>query len=72
MGIAHTPHAYPDHHPFAAADLAFNECDAIVMTEKDAVKCEAFAADTHWALQVDARVDDSLLQLLLERIKRKH
>ena len=72
MGIAHTPHAFADHHAFTAADLAFSDCDAVVMTEKDAVKCEAFASDKHWALQVDARVDDALIRLMLERIKRKH
>jgi tetraacyldisaccharide 4'-kinase len=72
MGIAHTPHAFADHHAFVVSDLSFIACDAIVMTEKDAVKCEAFAADNHWALQVDARVDDSLLQLMLERIKREN
>ena len=72
MGIAHTPHAFADHHAFTAADLIFSDCDAIVMTEKDAVKCEAFAANTHWALQVDAQIDDALLQHLLERINRTH
>ncbi len=70
MGIAHTPHAFADHHAFTAADLEFSNGDAVVMTEKDAVKCEAFASDKHWALQVDARVDVALLHLLLERIKR--
>jgi tetraacyldisaccharide 4'-kinase len=72
MGIAHTPHAYADHHAFIASDLTFSDCDAVVMTEKDAVKCEAFATDAHWALQVDAHVanGDTLLQTLLERIKR--
>ena len=71
IGIMHTPHAFADHHAFAASDLAFSECDAVVMTEKDAVKCERFALDTHWSLQVDARVDDALVKVVLERIKRK-
>ena len=71
LGIAHTPHAFADHHAFVASDLAFSDCDAVVMTEKDAVKCEHFAVDTHWSLPVAARVDDALVQVLLERIKRK-
>jgi tetraacyldisaccharide 4'-kinase len=73
IGVAHTSHAFADHHAFTAADLTFSDCDAIVMTEKDAVKCEAFASDKHWALQVDARMDkgDALIRLMLERIKRK-
>ena len=72
LGIAHTAHAFADHHAFVASDLAFSDCDAVVMTEKDAVKCEHYAADHHWVLQVDARVDDALLHRLLERIKREH
>ena len=70
MGIAHTPHAFPDHHRFSAADLVFSDCDAVVMTEKDAVKCERDAADIHWALQVEARIDDALARQLMQRIKR--
>ena len=72
MGIAHTPHPYPDHHAFSAADLAFDDCDAVVMTEKDAVKCERHAADFHWVLQVDANVDEALAQHVLNRLKRTH
>ena len=71
LGVAHTPHAFADHHAFVAADLTFSDCDAVVMTEKDAVKCERFATAAHWALHVDAQVDDALVQVLLERIKRK-
>ena len=70
-GVAHTPHAFADHHHYTAADLAFSHCDAVVMTEKDAVKCERYATDVHWALQVDARVDEALAHGLLQRIKRK-
>ena len=71
LGIMHTPHAFADHHPFSASDLKFENCDAVVMTEKDAVKCERYATDTHWALEAEAKVDDALAQLVLDRIKRK-
>ena len=72
LGITHTPHAFADHHAFVASDLAFVDCDAVVMTEKDAVKCEPFATETHWALQVDAAVDEALVERLLQRITRNH
>ena len=71
-GIAHTPHAFADHHAYSARDLTFNDCDAVVMTEKDAVKCERFASEKHWALQAEAHVDDTLAQWVIDRIKRKH
>ena len=70
MGIAHTPHAFADHHDFSATDLVFRDGDAVIMTEKDAVKCERYATDTLWALQVNARVDDALAAAVLKRINR--
>jgi tetraacyldisaccharide 4'-kinase len=38
MGVDAAEHAFPDHHRFTAADLAFAGARAILMTEKDAVK----------------------------------
>lgn len=72
LGISHTPHAFADHHPFSAADITFDNCDAVVMTEKDAVKCRPIASEKHWMLRVDARVSDALARDLLEHLKRKH
>ena len=54
------PHAFPDHHAFQASDLAFAGPDAIVMTEKDAVKCERFPSERCWVLSVDAMPDPAL------------
>jgi tetraacyldisaccharide 4'-kinase len=45
MGIKATPHRFADHHRFVAADLDLADARAILMTEKDALKCEAFADD---------------------------
>jgi len=68
MGIPFTPHAFPDHHPYRASDLSFNDCDAILMTEKDAVKCTAFADARYWVLRVDAQTDPALIDLILRKI----
>ncbi len=70
MGVVHVPHAFPDHHRYTAADITFADADAVVMTEKDAVKCERFAADGHWALQADAQIGGGLLQPILEQLER--
>jgi tetraacyldisaccharide 4'-kinase len=69
MGISFTPHAFPDHHPYRADDLSFPDCDAILLTEKDAVKCTAFADARYWVLRVDAQIDSALLEHLLRKIK---
>ena len=68
LGIAFTPHAFPDHHPYAAAELFFPDCDAILLTEKDAVKCAAFADARFWVLRVDAEFDPTLIDHILRKI----
>jgi tetraacyldisaccharide 4'-kinase len=69
LGIAATCHVFPDHHRFRRADLAFADASAILMTEKDAVKCLAFADDRCWALPVHAVVDDSLVTLIEGKLR---
>lgn len=48
------PHAFADHAEFSAQALAFTPALPLVMTEKDAVKCAAFAAPDWWYLAVEA------------------
>jgi len=69
MGIAAIPHAFPDHHPFIAADLAVAGARALLMTEKDAVKCEAIADDRCWYLPVRARIDGRLVNLIEGKLR---
>jgi tetraacyldisaccharide 4'-kinase len=68
LGIPFTPHAFPDHHPYRAADLSFSNCDAILLTEKDAVKCAAFADARYWVLRVNAQIDPALTDHILRKI----
>ena len=49
------PHPFADHAQFSARSLAFSPPLPLVMTEKDAVKCRAFAADDWWYLAVEAQ-----------------
>ena len=55
-GIQLVMHPFPDHHPFRAADLEFGDELPVLMTEKDAVKCRAFAKTGHWVVPVDGQV----------------
>lgn len=50
MGVAHEPRAFPDHHAFSAGEIEPGA--AVVMTEKDAVKCKSFAGPDWWALEL--------------------
>lgn len=71
MGIAFSAHAFPDHHAFTQRDVTFAGADAVLMTEKDAVKCRKFAAECHWALRVDAEVDTALGERVLQKLGRR-
>lgn len=66
LGLEPQLHSFPDHHPFAQTDLEFGDDLPVVMTSKDAVKCEDFAPDNVWVLEVAADVDPSLVQAIKE------
>ncbi len=68
LGISAQTHAYPDHHAYSAGDLAYAGANALLMTEKDAVKCLSFADERCWVLRVDAHLDSALIQLILKKI----
>jgi tetraacyldisaccharide 4'-kinase len=67
-GVQAVPHPFPDHHPFVPADLEFGDAAAVLMTEKDAVKCKRFAKPTHWVLPVRAVPDPAFDAWLLRRL----
>jgi tetraacyldisaccharide 4'-kinase len=68
LGITFTARSFPDHHAFSASDLAFAGAEAVLMTEKDAVKCQPYADGHYWALRVDARVDPTLGDVVLKKL----
>ena len=70
LGLDVRAHAFPDHHPYHASDLQFRDAQAILMTEKDAVKCAAFAEPKWWYLEVDAQVSDALGRVVLNRLRK--
>jgi len=59
-------HAFPDHHALSAADLAFGDELPVLMTEKDAVKCQEFADARLWYVPVEARFSEADARALLE------
>jgi tetraacyldisaccharide 4'-kinase len=68
LGLKVQTHPFPDHHRFTPADLDYTDADAILMTEKDAVKCTTFANEKCWVLRVDAQLDSLLTQQILEKV----
>lgn len=56
--------AYPDHHRFSAAEVGGWRAQAVLMTEKDMVKCRTFARPELWYVPVDAVPEPTLAAAL--------
>ena len=71
-GIDIEEHAFPDHHAFRRADLEFGDPAAVLMTEKDAVKCRRFGLENAWYVPVDVELPETFerkLKDLLEEVR---
>ena len=67
-GIGVVPHAFADHHRYQPEDLAFGSELPVLMTEKDAVKCQAFANRWHYAVPLQAELPAAFWVALLDRL----
>lgn len=63
------PHPFPDHHPYTAEDLNFKDDYPVIMTEKDAVKCDGLMNERHWVLPVEASLNPLFDVKLLTRLQ---
>ncbi|OGA13385.1 MAG: tetraacyldisaccharide 4'-kinase [Betaproteobacteria bacterium RIFCSPLOWO2_12_FULL_63_13] len=68
LGLDPVCHSFPDHHLYSADDLAFPDCDLILMTEKDAVKCARLGQSNLAVLRVDAILDPLFTDFLSLRL----
>lgn len=67
-GLRIVPHPFRDHYAFRPEDIRFGDGREVVMTEKDAVKCLAFAGPEHWYVPVDAVPAPEFEAALLQRL----
>lgn len=70
LGIAVVPHAFGDHHRYAATDFQFGSDLPVLMTEKDAVKCADFANASHYSVPVRAELPEAFWVALLDRLPK--
>jgi len=72
-GMVVEPHPLPDHAAMSAADLQFTESGTVMITEKDEVKCRAFAHDDVWCVVASMRMaapdTERLLRLLARQLE---
>ncbi len=69
LGFSIVEHAFPDHYDFQASDIDFDS-QTVLMTEKDAVKCQSFELDNLWYLPVNADLSSNFDHALLEQLAR--
>ncbi|MEX0957654.1 MAG: tetraacyldisaccharide 4'-kinase [Burkholderiales bacterium] len=72
LGLHFTEHVFPDHHRFTPVDLKPFADHAVIMTEKDAIKCVGFAKRSWWVLPVDASIDPALADLITAKLYALH
>lgn len=68
VGIAVEPHGFPDHHAYTPADLDFGDSAPVLMTEKDAVKCAAFACENGYAVPATAHLPETFFDAVAARL----
>lgn len=69
QGVRIITHRFPDHHQFKSADISFNDGAAVIMTEKDAVKCAKFASDRHWFMPINVTVSNAFERRMNELLQ---
>lgn len=64
-------HVFADHYRYRRQDIEFGDDAPVIMTEKDAVKCQRFADQRHWYLVVEADPDPALAEEVLRLLETK-
>jgi tetraacyldisaccharide 4'-kinase len=59
---------YNDHYLFNKNDFIKYADYNIVMTEKDAIKCQKFATKNFWVLPLETKVDERLFRNILKKV----
>jgi len=70
-GLSCKTHSFPDHYKFQRNDIEFGD-EQVLMTEKDAVKCTAFAGKQHWYIPVKAVPEPDFPEQLLKLLREKN
>ena len=69
-GLEVIEHPFPDHHAFSPRDLAFGDGSVVLMTEKDAVKCQPLTGSGLWYVPVETTFSEADSRRLLGLVMR--
>lgn len=67
MDINYKPYAFPDHYFWRPQELIFPESE-LIMTAKDAIRCQHFAHDSWYYLNINVQLHENFWQQLLKLI----
>lgn len=51
-------HVFPDHYYYNPSDFDFSDSNPIILSEKDAVKCESFADERFWFVSISVEMQE--------------
>ncbi len=71
LGLQIQEKGFSDHHAFQASDIPQAPERPVLMTAKDAVKCEPFAQENWWAVKQVVTIPQELLSSLDELLERR-
>ena len=71
LGIHAVPHRFPDHHLFTPEDFkTIPPGSTIVMTEKDAVKCQDLELENAWYIPVETHLPGDFEDIFKDRLTK--
>ena len=70
-GLDCQTHSFPDHYAYSKKDIRYKGAQAILMTEKDAVKCLSFVTEQHWFVPVQAKLESQFIGDLIALLRTK-
>lgn len=69
-GLQIKVHDFPDHYRYQQTDIEFSDANAVLMTEKDAVKCVRFASEQHWCVPASVELGKAFGQRVLTLLEK--
>ena len=68
-GLTTIKHSFPDHYNYQEDDLIFDDEYPIIMTEKDAVRCQEITNKNLWYLKSEAELSEIFIDDIITKIK---
>lgn len=69
LGLQLQEHGFPDHYAYIKEDFIFAGEDVVIMTQKDAVKCQNFAKENWWYLRISAKLSEEFAADFKKRLQ---